>query len=163
MNRKTVLSAAILTAGLTVAVPLVTAADTPQTGTSSEPRPSGIYALSTEQVAYYEGFLAGRGYDTDSTSPWVLSPLEIGALMREAQPRHATAEHGSITAIDHRADTEARNADAVSSVVDHGSTSAIDHAATSASVDVQSDVPSWVVDRGSINAIDHEAEQGDRP
>jgi hypothetical protein len=82
MTKKTMLTAAVLTAGLAIAAPLAAAGDdtASERTPASTPRPSGIYALTTEQIAYYEGFLAGRGYEVDLESPWALSELEISAL-----------------------------------------------------------------------------------
>jgi hypothetical protein len=78
---KSLFTAAVLAAGIAIGVPLAAAADDESSPATTEaPRPSGIYALTTEQIAFYEGFLAGRGYEVRPNPQWALSALEISAL-----------------------------------------------------------------------------------
>jgi len=69
---------------LTAAAALVVgfAAGTAGSGKSepSGPKPSGIYAVSTEQWAYYAGIRAARGTPIDVPTSWTLSDMQVAQL-----------------------------------------------------------------------------------
>ena len=58
------------------------AAATAGSGSSepSGPKPSGIYAVSTEQWAYYAGIQAARGTPIDVSTSWTLSDMQVAQL-----------------------------------------------------------------------------------
>jgi hypothetical protein len=58
------------------------AAATAGSGSSepSGPEPSGIYAVSNEQWAYFAGIQAARGTPIDVPTSWTLSDMQVAQL-----------------------------------------------------------------------------------
>jgi hypothetical protein len=71
-------------AGLTAAAALLVgvAAATADSGPSepSGPKPSGIYAVSNQQWAYYAGIQAASGTPIDVPTSWTLSDMQVAQL-----------------------------------------------------------------------------------
>lgn len=148
-------AAAVAAAGL-LAVQVFASDSTPASSTESGLRASGVYALSSEEIAYLEGILAGRQEIRDATSPGELSALEVGALLRDFHTPAVTAEQGSITAIDHRAEQVRRFTNVSPLFAEQGSIAAIDHRAEQPLPGAS--VSQLFAERGSIAAIDHRVE-----
>lgn len=98
-RRAGIAAAAVVTATVIVAVPL---AGSSETSSSAAPgagmQPSGVYALSPEQLAYYAGFREGQGNPLGIDAPWVLSDPELAFLstpdVHQSVPQSAdAAEH----------------------------------------------------------------------
>jgi hypothetical protein len=82
-RRAALVTTAVVAAGVVAAVPLAgSSGGSGSDADSTSMKPSGVYALSNEQLAYYAGFRAGQGNPLEIDAAWELSEAELAFLSR---------------------------------------------------------------------------------